>query len=76
MRKFRAKGPHHVLKNEEHLIVFSDDLLQLYNIGMAQFTKDLEKAYLFTSFNRRQNYIRKLIKNVCISRARERDISI
>lgn len=26
--------PHHVLKNEEHLIVFPNHLLQLYDIWM------------------------------------------
>lgn len=30
----RQKVSHHVLKNEEHLIVFPDNLLQLYDIGV------------------------------------------
>lgn len=36
-----------MLKNEENLIIFLDNLLQFYDVGMIQFPEDLEKALLF-----------------------------
>lgn len=34
---------YHVLKYEEQIIVFSDNLLQLYNVRMIQFSEGLHQ---------------------------------
>ena len=38
-----GKLSYHIFKNEEQFIVFPDNILQLYDIGMIQFSKCLEK---------------------------------
>ena len=42
---------HHMLKYEEDLIIFLDNLLQFYDIGMIQPPEDLEKGPLFIAIN-------------------------
>ena len=41
---------YHVFKNEEEFIVFPDNLIQFYDIGMIQFTKSLPKARLSVKY--------------------------